>query len=89
MAVGAQRGDVLRLVITQGLRVAVLGVLIGLLISLASTRVLTGLLHETSATDPLTFVGVSLLLFGVALTACYIPARRAAKVDPMVALRCE
>jgi putative ABC transport system permease protein len=89
MAVGAQRGDVLRLVIKHGLRLVVVGVGIGLLISLASTRVLTSMLYEVSPADPMTFLGVALLLAAIALVACYIPARRAAKVDPMVALRYE
>jgi putative ABC transport system permease protein len=89
MVVGALRGDVLRLVIKQGLTLVVVGIGIGLLGSLASTHVLLSQLHEISATDPVTFIGVSLLLAAVALLACYIPARRATKIDPIVALRCE
>jgi putative ABC transport system permease protein len=89
MAIGAQRRDVLRLVLRQGLSLTGIGLAIGILISLAAMRVLSGLLHEISVADPTTFVGVSALLAVVALLACYIPARRATRVDPMVALRCE
>jgi predicted lysophospholipase L1 biosynthesis ABC-type transport system permease subunit len=89
MALGAQTADVLKLVVGQGLRLAFSGVAIGLLASLAATRLMKSLLYGVSATDPLTFVMIPLLLVGVALLACWIPARRAAKVDPMVSLRCE
>ena len=89
MALGAQRADVLRMVLRQGLRVTSLGVAIGLALAFAVTRLLSSLLYGLSATDPATFVGVSLLLAVVAMLASYIPARRATKVDPMVALRYE
>ena len=87
VALGAQPGNVLRLIIGQGLRLVGAGVLIGLLGSLALTRVMTSLLFDMAATDPLTFAGVALLLVNVALAACFIPARRAARTDPLIALR--
>jgi putative ABC transport system permease protein len=88
-ALGAQSGDVLRLVIRQAMAAVLPGVVIGLAITLASTRVMKSLLFGVSATDPLTFVAIALSLTLVALLACWIPARRATRVDPMVALRCE
>jgi predicted permease len=89
MALGAQRRDVLGLVSRDGILRTGFGLLAGLVVSLALTRVLTSQLFAVSALDPLTFGGVLLLLAGVALAACYIPARRAMRVDPMVALRHE
>jgi putative ABC transport system permease protein len=89
MALGANPGTVLRLVLARGLRLAGAGTLIGVLAALMLTQLLNSLLFGVSATDPLTFAAVAGLLLGVALLACYVPARRAMRVDPMVALRCE
>jgi ABC-type antimicrobial peptide transport system permease subunit len=79
----------MRLVLGESLKLIASGVAIGLTAALALTRLMTGLLYGVSAADPLTFAGVALLLITVALAACFIPARRAAKTDPMIALRTE
>jgi putative ABC transport system permease protein len=89
MALGAQKRDVLKLVIRQGMTLALMGVLVGLAASFALTRVMKSLLFGLSATDPLTFSVVALLLMCVASLACFVPARRATRVDPLVALRHE
>lgn len=89
MALGAERASVRRMVLQQGLRLTLLGVIIGIAGAVALTRVLSSLLYDVTPTDPLTLGCVSLVLIGVALLASYLPARRASRVDPMTALKCE
>jgi putative ABC transport system permease protein len=89
MALGASQHDVLRQVMAQGLMMAMSGAALGLAASFALSRVLTSMLYEVHPTDPTTFVSTAILLTCVSLVACYIPASRATKVDPMVALRYE
>jgi ABC-type antimicrobial peptide transport system permease subunit len=89
MALGAQRRDVLGLILWQGTRLALLGVAIGIAGAFALTRLMTELLYGVAATDPVTFAVLALTLTVVAMAACYLPARRATRVDPVAALRCE
>jgi putative ABC transport system permease protein len=89
MALGAQQGEILRSVLGHGMGLAAIGVVIGITAAAALTRIMSSLLFGVQATDPATFLSVSVLLLLVAMAACYIPARRAIKVDPMLALRYE
>ncbi|HEX8671097.1 MAG TPA: FtsX-like permease family protein, partial [Longimicrobium sp.] len=89
VALGARAGDVVRMVLRHGFKITALGAAIGLVMAIAATRLLSSLLYGVSATDPLTFTAVPVLLLAVALLASWLPARRAARVDPMVALRAE
>jgi putative ABC transport system permease protein len=89
MALGARPGDVQKMVITQGMRLALVGIVIGLAAAFAVTRLMNALLYEVRATDPTSYLGMTLLLCAVAALACWIPSRRAARVDPLLALRSE
>jgi ABC-type antimicrobial peptide transport system permease subunit len=89
MALGAQRGHVIGMIVRQGLTLTLIGVALGVAASLAAVRALNRLLFGVSPTDPVTFVAVVVILGFVALAACFIPARRASRIDPMVALRYE
>jgi putative ABC transport system permease protein len=89
MALGARGVEVLKTILKQGIKLVLMGIILGLAGALALTRVVSSLLHDVSPTDPLTFMCVSFILAGAALAACYIPARRAARIDPMKALRYE
>jgi len=87
MALGAQPRQVLGLVLKQGMLLALIGAVVGVLVALPVARLASGLLYGVSATDPLTYAGITLLLMGVALLACYLPAQRATRIDPLIALR--
>ncbi len=89
LALGAQHQDILWLIVGRGQALTLAGILLGLAVSIAMTRILSSLLYEVSATDPTVFAAIALLLVAVALVACFIPARRALRVDPMLALRYE
>jgi putative ABC transport system permease protein len=89
MALGAQAGAVLRMVVRQGMALALIGISLGLAGALGLTRVIANLLFGVNATDPITFIAIPLLLAFVALLACWIPALRASRVDPMITLRAE
>jgi ABC-type antimicrobial peptide transport system permease subunit len=89
VALGAQRRNVILMVVRQGVKLVAIGIAIGVVLSLAATRVLGSFLYGLRATDLLSFLYVSLLLLGVALAACYVPARRATRIDPIAALRDE
>lgn len=89
MALGARPADVLRMILAEGLKLVAVGVAVGLAAALMLTRLLEGMVYGVSMRDPLIFVLVNLLLVTVSLAACYLPARRAMRVDPLVALRYE
>jgi putative ABC transport system permease protein len=89
VALGAQRRDVLQLILGQGMRLALSGLGVGMLTAFGVTRLMSKILYGVSATDPGTFLAVGIVLMSVALLACYLPARRAMRVDPVVALRFE
>jgi ABC-type antimicrobial peptide transport system permease subunit len=89
MAMGARRLDVLRMILADGARMTLMGAAIGLVAALGFTRLLASMLFGVTPTDPITFVAVAMLLCGIAFFACFLPARRAMRVDPMVALRYE
>ena len=89
LALGATRAKILGMILRQGLELAIAGAAVGLVGALIVSHLMAGLLYGVRPTDPVTFVGVAVLLIGIALLACYIPARRATRVDPMVALRYE
>ena len=89
VALGAQRKHVLALFLAEGIKLTLFGLIIGLIAAWSETRLLTSLLFDTRASDPATFVSISLLLVLIALLACFFPARRALSVDPMIALRAE
>ena len=87
MALGAERSEVLSMVLGEGMRLVLAGLVLGVAAALAATRLMSGLLYGVEATDPVTFIGVAAVLVVVAAAACLVPARRASTVDPMVALR--
>jgi ABC-type antimicrobial peptide transport system permease subunit len=89
IALGASQGNILSLVVRQGMALAFSGVTIGLAVAFLLTRLMRSLLFGVEATDPITFAGISLLLAMIALLATYIPAQRAARIDPLISLRCE
>jgi len=89
VALGASSSDVLRMVLGEGMRITLIGVAIGLAAAFGLTRLITTIIYGVGATDPITFAAVAILLSAIALFACYIPARRAMRVDPMIALRYE